>query len=175
MDKFNLLNKADFENMYNIFYPKIYNYIFYRLLNKEVTEDLVSDVFLKVIAKSNTYNNSKSELSTWIFTIAKNVVIDYYRKNKPTSYINEEIEKGNEKKFVVMQDEFTNTEDKLVLQKALKTLTERERTIIALKYYSGMDYKQIAEHIGKEKITPNNISVILNRALKKLKTILDVK
>lgn len=71
-----------FEQMYEKFFPKIYNYVFYQILSKEDTEDIVSTVFMKVARNAQNYDESKATLSTWIYRIAKNTLIDYYRARK---------------------------------------------------------------------------------------------
>ena len=79
------------EEIYEEFFPKIYNYFFYRLLHKEETEDLVSQVFVKIAEHLDRYDPHKARLSTWIYRIAENTLTDYFRTRKaPLSYDHEE-------------------------------------------------------------------------------------
>ena len=68
---------SDFERMYEDYF-KVYNFIFYRLLHKQDTEDLVSEVFLKVARNIFSFNAQKASFNTWIFTIARNTLTDYF-------------------------------------------------------------------------------------------------
>ena len=156
---------VNFDDLYEKFYPQVYNYVFYRVLNKEVTEDLVSDVFIKVIAKYDTYDVSKSRLSTWIFAITKNTVIDYYRWDRPVQLD----EKVAEAMIHTKDDDpMKNKEQKDDIVNALKRMSELDRTVIVLKYFSDMTYEQMAKHVG---YSPKHVGVILSRALRKLKKI----
>lgn len=69
-----------FGKIYANHFKKIYNYIFGQMLNREISEDLTEDVFIKVLENFNRYDSSKANVSTWIYTIARNVVADYRRK-----------------------------------------------------------------------------------------------
>ena len=75
-----------FETLYEKYYSQIYNYIFYRVLDKHLAEDLVGEVFLKILTKINYYDESRDQTSAWVITIAKNTFIDYYRKSKPKNF-----------------------------------------------------------------------------------------
>lgn len=58
------------------FYHKIRTYIFYRVNNKEDTEDLIQEVFLRMV---KSLENQKSNFTAWLYKIASNLVIDFYR------------------------------------------------------------------------------------------------
>ena len=83
----NSLLKVSFEEIYENNFSKIYNYIFGQMLNREISEDLTSDVFLKVLTNLDSYDPSRGAgLSTWIYAIARNTVADYRKK----AYVNRE-------------------------------------------------------------------------------------
>lgn len=163
-----VINKFDFEKIYKKNYSKVYNYIFYRTLNENLTEDLVSEIFLKVLSKFDKYNESKSNVSTWILAIAKNTLIDYYRKNK--------LKNSNECSFndftnnllsnCDMENEITNNILKNNFLSVIKTLKEKERTALFLKYFCGMSYKQIGKHLECPECS---VGIIIKRALLKIK------
>jgi RNA polymerase sigma-70 factor (ECF subfamily) len=81
------IDAAVFENIFEAHYKRVYNFCAYRINNHHDTEDLVSTVFEKVIAKYGAYRPSNVPLEAWIITIAKNVVNDYFRKNKKRAYM----------------------------------------------------------------------------------------
>lgn len=65
-----------FSQIYNEYYLKIYKYTLFRVADQHAAEDLVSEIFIKVLDKYNTYNPIKGKLSTWIFTITNNTIIN---------------------------------------------------------------------------------------------------
>ncbi len=78
--------------IYEEFFPKIYNYIYYQINNNAVCDDLVSSVFMKVVENIDKFDEQKASFSTWIYTIARNTVIDYYRKAKIESDIDDYVD-----------------------------------------------------------------------------------
>jgi RNA polymerase sigma-70 factor (ECF subfamily) len=79
---FNLQDPSCFEQIYEEYFRRIYNFVFCRLLHKEQTEDVVSQIFLKVLEKTQSYDERKGTFNTWIFTIARNTLNDFYRRKK---------------------------------------------------------------------------------------------
>ncbi|MDR3150244.1 MAG: sigma-70 family RNA polymerase sigma factor [Candidatus Peribacteria bacterium] len=69
--------------MYERYIDKIYKFVYYKIFNTEVTEDLVSEVFVSVLDKIDTFQvNENANFSAWLYKIANNKVIDFYRTNK---------------------------------------------------------------------------------------------
>ena len=77
-----LRKEKAFKMVYEHYYDYIYNYFYYHTFQKEVTEDLTSTTFMKVLEKGNLYDEEKAKIITWLLTIAKNVWVDYLRKNR---------------------------------------------------------------------------------------------
>ncbi len=80
----------DLEKLYQEHFSKIYNYFFYQLLHRENAEDLTSCTFLKAAEHISDYNPDKAQISTWLWTIAQNTLIDFYRTQKPELSIDHE-------------------------------------------------------------------------------------
>ncbi len=74
----------DFESLYGQYFPKVYNYIYYRLLNRDQTDDLVSEVFTRIFENLDAYDETKAKLSTWIFAITKNALLNEMHRKRPT-------------------------------------------------------------------------------------------
>jgi len=159
--------RQSMEEMYEEYYSKIYNYVYYRILHKEKTEDIVSNIFVKVVSKIETFNEKKASFSTWIFKIAQNTLTDYYRGNKQSLSIEELAYEGRvafEGECCLIQEE-TNRE----VYRVLQVLREQDREIIYMKFYLEMKNKQIAELLG---INESALSTKLSRVLHKLKGML---
>jgi len=145
--------------MYEKFYPKIYNYIYYRVLHKEMAEDLTGDVFYKALAFRSSFDERKASYKTWLYTIARNIVVNHYRsrKNELQSDDFEELAVSND-----VEDIFGANEDFRRLYELLETLPEREREVIALRYWGELSYKEIAARTG---LNENSIGPIINRSI----------
>ena len=159
---------VDFGRIYDEYYSKIYNYVYYRLLNRENAEDVVSDVFFKALNNIGRFDGKNASVSTWLFKIASNSVNDYFRKNKRAAFTPLEQIKIAED-FTVL-DDMIDEENLRSLHKALQGLDERSRTVVALRYWGELSYAQIAEQTG---LSEKNVSVILSRALVKLKNLFE--
>lgn len=126
--------------IYQDFNQKIKGYILSKVNDYNLAEDLCSDVFVKVYGKIDTYDETKASISTWIYTIARNTLIDYYRSNK------DEVELKEEIAIPEKDDEVICTKDNLdKLASCLEKLNSKEKNIILLHYYKGLTLKEISE------------------------------
>lgn len=153
------------EKIYRDFYGKVYGYILSKIQNVQNAEDLTSDVFLKVYEKLDTFDESKASLSTWIYTITRNTLTDFYRTRK----VFDEIPENEESEFS-LEDEVCNAQTLEMLAEALETLDERERDIVILRYYSGKTLRDISEQMN---ISYAYVKVLQNNAFSKLRKILE--
>ena len=159
------------EDIYEEYFPMIYNYVYYRLLHRENTEDVVSQVFMKAMRHLEHYDPGKASVKTWLFRITDNVLIDFYRRQHPTvSY--DQMEADYESALSVQFDEeydrILSPNRKTVLD-ALRTLPERERIFIYYKYFLNVSNREIARRMN---MNENTVAVIMSRTRGKLKTIL---
>ena len=159
------------EEVYEQHFSTVYNYIYYKLLNHETTEDIVSQVFLKVVQNLHRYDAQKASIKTWLLRIADNTLIDHYRREKPTvSYDNEDT--GLENTLSIdFEDEYNrilNPQRRMVLE-ALKSLPERDRMFIYYKYFLNITNREIAQRM---QMNENTVAAVMSRARNKLKLIL---
>ena len=149
------------EAVYREYYSNVYGYIISKINNIHDAEDLTADVFVKIYAKLDTFDESKASLSTWIYTVTKNTLTDYYRTRKVFFEIPEDAEDE-----ISVEDEICNAEALENLANALEALDKRERDIIILHYYSGKTLKEIAEKLG---ISYAYVKILQNKALENLR------
>lgn len=152
--------KLSVEDMYLAYKDKITYYVRSKVNNPSDAEDIVSKVFLKVVEKFDTFDESKAAFSTWIYTVTGNTIIDYYRVQKPSTEIDETfsyVDNGFEN--------ITNEETLEELADALEKLDERSRSIIILHYYSGLSLKDIAI---KMVMSYANVKIVHSKAVKLL-------
>jgi RNA polymerase sigma-70 factor (ECF subfamily) len=165
------INVAVFENIFETHYKRVYNFCAYRINNHDETEDLVSMVFEKVISKYGTYQPSCVPLEAWIITIAKNVVNDYFRQRKKRAYIPLELVNDAASAVSGQPEEILIThENNAALMQALDVLTEKERTIVAMKFASSLKNVDIASIMS---LSESNVGAIIHRSLKKMRKILE--
>ena len=147
------------EQIYTDYHNKILGYIISQVNDYNLAEDLCSDVFVKVYEKIDTFNSSKASFSTWIFTITRNKLIDYYRQRKVMVEIPETLAYEEE-------DDEPKPEDLETLSKALDSLNDREKKIIVKHYYNKEKLKDIAIELN---ISYAYVKILHNKALLELK------
>lgn len=153
------------EDIYRDYYGKVYGYIISKIGNAHTAEDLASEVFVKVYEKIGSFDERKASLSTWIYTITRNTLIDYYRTRRVYEEVPVTMSDGSS-----VEEEICSGEMLEALAKALETLDDRERDIIVLRYYSGRTLKEIAEKKG---ISYAYVKVLQKKALDKMKKFLN--
>ncbi|MEG1877271.1 MAG: sigma-70 family RNA polymerase sigma factor [Lachnospiraceae bacterium] len=152
------------EQLYENYRVKVERYVNSHVYNKEDVNDIVSEVFVKVLSKMDTYDEKKAAIGTWIYTITKNTVCDYYRKHGKTIPCDNLEYIGGE---TVAADENLLREEELAgLAKALEKLSQRERDLLILRFYHEISPIEIAE---KMNLSYSNVRYIQSTALRKLR------
>lgn len=150
--------------IYTDFHKKVTRYVTGKIPNPQDAEDLVSCVFMKVFQKLDTFDESKASLSTWIFTITRNTVYDFYGTRKDFSELPEDIADDGK-----IDENLLNEEMLEQLADALESLDERSRDLIILHYYDGLTLKEIADRM---QMSYPNAKVIHKKALRALQAFL---
>lgn len=153
------------ERVYIEFKDKVTRYVRGKIGNEHDSEDVVSDVFVKVFNGLSDFDENKASLSTWIYTITRNAVIDYFRAAKQFCELPEELYSEDD-----TEQNMINTEMLERLADALERLNERERDIIILHYYSGRTLKVIAQIMS---ISYSYVKLLHSDALKALRKYID--
>ncbi len=155
-----------FENIIDYYKNRLYGYIFKQLRNKEDSEDVLQEVFLKVYRSLDKYDTEQN-FTSWIITITRNTIIDHFRKTKPKNELIYDLDiidmKTPEK--VVIADAFSESLDEMINQ-----LPEKYRVLIILKYFEELSYEEISEQLG---IQVKKIRWQLHQARKKLMKLAD--
>lgn len=134
--------------VYNKYLTPIYRYIYLRVRDKDLADDLTQDVFIKVFNSLGTFTIRNGSPLSYFYTVARNVLIDNYRKKKNVLISEEELEgrmvdEDTPEKQSILKDT-VNT-----LSKALETLSENESEAITLKFIENYSNKEIGEIMGK--------------------------
>ncbi len=137
------MEKPDYESVYAKYHDKVLYYIKGKVSTSEDAEDLCADVFVKIYENIDKYDKNIAEISTWIYRIAHNAVIDHYRKFKGSEELGEEIASTEN-----IEEGILKKENLVLLANALKKLSEKDRAIIIYRYYDGLSLKEVAEKLG---------------------------
>lgn len=147
-------NNSAFDVLLNRYKGSVHSYIYFIVRNKELTEDLFQETFVKVITtiKQGRYTDN-GKFKAWIMRIAHNLIIDNFRQERNENLIsNDEVE----------VDLFNNMklcdhtiEEKLVKQQVLEDvrrlvgfLPETQRKVLEMRFYQNMSFKEIADTTG---------------------------
>jgi RNA polymerase sigma-70 factor (ECF subfamily) len=158
--------KAEFEKFYNDHIDKVYRFVFFRVnCDRELTQDLVSEIFLKAVEHFIDYDQRIST-SAWIMTITRNHLANHWRDKKPVGLIPES-EDGLAEGFWLNSaiKFFKKEQNKQELANLLEGLNIEDREIVTFHYLLGYSYAEIAEMKG---MTESAVKVAAHRAIKKL-------
>lgn len=160
-----VLSPALLGQLYDAYFPRIYNYLSYRTANREEAEDLAGLVFERVITKYNMFDPKRGEFESWIFTIARNALTNQKRRQirHPERELSEWIEDDGK----LSPDEvFLKQEELRRLRHYLTQLNERDRELIALRYGAGLSQRRVGEILG---MNETSVAVALGRAVRRLR------
>lgn len=163
----------NFKQIYEEFFKVIYAYIKMRVRDDAAAQDIASSMWQKVLRKADSYDEKKGSMRQWLFGIARNEVNMHFRLyyvKKVLSLTGFEDAAPDGQKAIAQQ--LVEEEEKKILLAAMAALNERERDILALKFYSGLNNREIA---GVLNITESNAGTIINRSIEKLRVLLEAK
>jgi RNA polymerase sigma-70 factor (ECF subfamily) len=161
-------NKSDMEKIFIDLHVPIYRYIYYKTGQKrELAEDLTEDVFVKVWTNRASFRPEISSIKSWVYAIARYLVIDYYRKNKNIYDTSENEDIIHDKNDNLNQDDGILLDE---VKKGLTRLNKKDREVIILRYINGLSIEEIADLIHKKS---SATKVMIHRALKHLKKVVD--
>ena len=159
------MNKTDvMEKIYLEYREKVFRYVRGKVASTQDAEDVTSEIFWRVLSSLDSYDEEKSTLSTWIYTITHNTVCNYYRERSKRALSLDENALYSDTDGVMAEIENEITKENLAI--ALETLTEREQDIIVLYYYHEIPLRDIAIKMG---ITYTNAKFIKHNAIEKLR------
>ena len=154
---------VDWNALYADHLPRVYNYFRYRVGDGPEAEDLTAETFEKAWRGRMRYRRSRGAFSTWLFTIARNVAVDSFRRRRPTV----PFDTVHGRADGMPLDEVVQRHGDLArLGALLARLPTRERELVALKYGAGLTNRSIAGLTG---LSESNVGTILHRVVRRLR------
>ena len=132
---------------------KIYSFIYSKISDRDISDDIFQDTFIKVIKtlKSNSYNE-EGKFLPWVMRIAHNLIIDHFRRNKKMPMYRETEEFSI---FYLMTDKSLTIENQMIsdqvesdLRKIIEELPEDQKEVLVMRMYQDLSFKEISELTG---------------------------
>ncbi len=159
-----------FAGLYEAYYDKIYRYVMFKTGDTLEAEDLTEEVFLRMLESIGSFKWQGYPFTSWLFRIAHNLVIDYYRKagrQKKTSL---------DDAMRVVGTDNVDVDRKLDVELSIKEvkeamggLTRLQQEVLSLRFAGGLSVAETAEAMGKKE---NAVKALQHAAIKKLRTLL---
>ena len=163
-----------FEELYHKYHHDVFQFLFYMVRNKEQAEDLVQEVYIRVFKSYNRFEGKSSD-KTWLFSIARNVAIDFFRKQK--GWKEKILEKfdwstNQVKDEYPIPEEITVQKEEITwIYKCLEFCTVDQRSVIVLRYLQDLSIAETAQALGW---TESKVKTTQHRSLKVLKKRMDM-
>lgn len=138
------LDSRALEQIHDRYYSEIYRYVLYRTGDRTVTEDVASEVFLRLLNALHAERAPRTTLRGWLFGVASHLVADHFRR-APGLPLSENIVAP----YPSLSDEVEARIRQNDIRKAIRQLTVEQQQVIALRFGSGFSVEQTAEALGK--------------------------
>ncbi len=157
-----------FGKLYDYYFPKVYGFVKAKIANRTDAEDVVSEIFMKVLENLPKFEWRGLPFGAWVFTIARNTLNDYYRRTAKykTSDIDEAYDVSHDEEKASPHIKASKNELMEIVKKVMNNLSEREATVVQLKFFSQLSNREIVHVTG---LSESNVAVILYRTLRKIK------
>lgn len=166
--------KTTFDYLYDTYHQDVYQYIFYLVKNHQVAEDLIQETYIKVLKSHQQFRGESSE-KTWLFSIARHTVMDFFRKQqreknkwfglfkKEDDWLSVQSTEPLPEEIVVL------SEEQQLLYAQLDKLTIDQKNVIILRFIQTMSIHDTARIL---EWTESKVKTTQHRAIKKLKQLM---
>lgn len=162
-------DKKAIGSLYDLHYRAVYNYIYYRVSDQQAAEDLSAEVFIRMINKLPDYVDRGRPFLAWLYTIARNLVIDHHRiadKKDEVALKEDFLEEKTPGPDQKLQDKQTAD----CFREALKQLPEAQRQLLIYRFINGFPTSKIIYLLNK---SDRAVRSLQHRALRSLERVLD--
>lgn len=159
------------ETIYKKHYTQIFNLVNYKINNRIAAEEITQDVFIKANEHLQNYDVNTAKVLTWLYTIANNKVIDFYRSKKDTAlHVSDYVNEKGEETIQITDNQETDSiidasETNEAINRAFEGLKPKYKEVSKLYFIDQKKYDEIAQILD---ISLSNVKVIINRSRAKL-------
>ncbi len=151
-------------SLYVCYVERITRYVYSRVTDHQLAEDITSRIFLKMLEKLDTYQVGQSPVIAWLYRMAHNAVIDHYRTKRIFISL-EDVHPAEVRQEDRIEEKLELQIKSQQLRAALQVLTEEQQRVLILKFIDGLSTREIARQLGKQ---PGSVRSLQMRALQKL-------
>jgi RNA polymerase sigma-70 factor (ECF subfamily) len=164
-----LTEPAALAALYDHYFPRVHKYVLYRVRDFQAADDLVSQIFERLLTDLHRYRPDRAPFGAWVFGIARHVVGDHFRALRRRRWLSLEDLRHLPSEAPPPEAVAAQGEQVDHLVAALAQLSDRERDLIGLKFAAGLNNRQIAALTGWSE---GHVGVIFYRAIRRLRAAL---
>jgi RNA polymerase sigma-70 factor (ECF subfamily) len=152
-----------FSRLYESHVQRIYDYVYFKTYHKETAEDITSTTFMKAFGRIQQFDLRKGEFIAWLYTIAKNEIVDFFRKAHPLLSLEDiwDIPSSED-----VEIDAINRENFKSLQIYMQKLPACKRDILIMRIWQDLQFQEIAAILKKSE---GQCKMIFYRMIKKMK------
>jgi len=158
-------DEGAFSELYEYYITSIFRFVYFRVRSRADAEDLTQGIFLKVWNSLSNYKHKKNSFSSWLYAVARNTVIDFWKKKKDWNI--SELAKETIKDKTRPMDELLDDEQDLEkIKELMELLTDEQQEAIVLKFIDDLSNKEISKILDKNEDATRQLQ---SRAIKTLR------
>lgn len=167
--------ETTFDSLYEQYHTDLYQYVYYMVKNRYIAEDLVQEVYIKVLNSYDKFRGESSE-KTWLFSIARHTTMDYFRKNqrqknKLANFFNKDQDLTLIKDKDPLPEEVVQLNDEMRrVYSLLDHCTLDQKNVLILRYIQSLSVRETAEIL---EWSESKVKTTQHRAIKKLQQLVD--
>jgi len=151
-----------FGGLYDTYIERIYRFVFYRTHDKEITEDITSQVFIKALENIKKFKLTNGNFSAWLYRIARNTIIDYWRTKKEHANVDDFWSLSSDENI---DGQTADKYDLEQIKKYMQGFSAEQREILVMRIWDGLSYAEIATISGKKE---GAVKMSVKRSLTKI-------
>ena len=156
-----------FAQLYDRHLDRIYRHIYYRVGHQSDAEDLTQQVFMQAWHAIGRYRQTESPFLAWLFTIAHNVVVSFYRRSRNQQYL--EFDVASEQRSMDPENMAEASEEQLAVRRAILRLKPEQQQVVLMRFVEDLSHAEVAAALGKSEAA---VRVVQHRALQELRRLL---
>jgi RNA polymerase sigma-70 factor (ECF subfamily) len=152
-----------FGALYELHFQRMYRFVYSRVQDRAVAEDVTSEVFMKALRSIGRYQDTGRPFSAWLYQIAVNAVADRYRGQRPTDDIDEQYQLSD---GTSLEETAARRDEIRRIWRLIEDLPDQQRTALVLKFQEDMKIEDIAVAMGK---SPGAVKLLVHRGVTRLR------